>query len=332
MGYNKEIYRLAYEQLEQRRARNRHKSERRKQEIEQVIPEYRQLGIEIFSLIGEGIKTASQAEGTSAMEQLKQTACRLEEQRRNLLIQKGYPADYLEDIYDCPACRDTGFVMDKMCGCLEKLLRETAYHQNNIQYILDVRNLSDFHLDYYDDTPRAKQPSCRSSMENILKDAQKFIASFADPAQKNLLFFGGTGLGKTFLSSCIAKELLSKEYTVFYQTASKIIDIVENYKFYRKDVNYDIENAMENIYSSDLLIIDDLGTEARTAYSTSAIFDIVNSRLLNQKKMIINTNLDLQDIEQLYTTRLTSRLIGSFRLCAFSGTDIRLQKALQEEE
>ncbi len=332
MGYSKEIYRLAYEQLEQRRARNRQEAERRKQEIAAAIPAYRQIGLELFSLIGEGIRIAAPAGGISATEQLKQAARRLEEQQKQLLVQKGYPADYLEDIYDCPACRDTGFVMDQMCGCLEKVLRETAYHQNNIKYILDVKNLSDFSLDYYDATSRGKQHSCRSNMENILKDAGKFIAAFSDPTEKNLLFYGGTGLGKTFLSSCVAKEILGKEYTVFYQTASKIIDIVETYKFYRKDATYDIENAMENIYHSDLLIIDDLGTEARTAYSTSAIFDIVNSRLLNQKKMIINTNLDLKDIEQMYTTRLTSRLIGSFRLCAFCGTDIRLQKALQEKE
>ncbi len=329
MGYGKEIYRLAYEKLEQRREQNRRETERRKKEIAEKVPEYQSMGKELLSLMRAGIRTASGEEGMSITQQIKQAACRLEEQRRKLLEEKGYPADYLEEIYHCPLCRDTGFVMDKMCSCLEKLLRETAYQQNNIKYILDVKNLSDFQLAYYDATPRSGQISCRSNMENILKDATSFIASFADPTQKNLLFYGGTGLGKTFLSSCIAKEILHQEYTVFYQTASKIIDIIENYKFYRKDVTYDIENAIENIYHSDLLIIDDLGTEARTAYSTSAIFDIVNSRLLNQKKMIINTNLNLKDLEQIYTTRLTPSLTGSFRIWEFLGTDIRLQKALQ---
>lgn len=329
MGYSKDIYRLAYEQLEQKRERNRQEQERRKQEVEQKIPEYGTVRLQLFSLLEEGVKMVSDKGGHLTGAKIKEAANRLEQKKKDLLVQNGYPVDYLDDIYDCSVCRDTGFVMDKMCPCLEKILRDTAYNQSSIKYILDVQDLSDFRLDCYDSRAKDGYPSPRSNMEHILSLSGQFIECFEQPAEKNLLFSGSTGLGKTFLSSCIAREILERGHSVFYQTASKIIDIVEDYKFYRRDVKYDIENAMENIYQSDLLIIDDLGTEARTTYSISAVFEIVNTRLLNHKKMIINSNLGLRDMEQIYTTRLTSRFIGSFHLCEFYGEDIRLLEALK---
>lgn len=329
MGYSKDIYRLAYEQLEQKRERNKQELERRKQEIEQKIPEYRTARLQLFSLIEEGVRMVSEKRGHLTGTEIKEMANSLECKKRDLLVQNGYPANYLDDIYDCSVCRDTGFVMDRMCTCLDKILRDTAYNQSSIKYILDVQDISDFRLDYYDSHEKNGYPSSRSNMERILAVSKQFIECFDQPAEKSLLFSGSTGLGKTFLSSCVAREILGREHSVFYQTAAKIIDIIEDYKFYRKEAKYDIENAMENIYQSDLLIIDDLGTEARTTYSISAIFEIVNTRLLNHKKMIINSNLGLRDMEQIYTTRLTSRFIGSFHLCEFYGEDIRLLKALK---
>lgn len=329
MGYNKEIYRLAYEQLEQKRVHNKQELERRKQEVEQKIPEYKEARFQLFSLMEEAVRMISDQNGDLTAAKIKDLANGLEQKKKHLLVCNGYPADYLDAVYDCPVCRDTGFVMEKRCSCLEKILRETAYNQNSIKYILDIQHLSDFSLNYYDNTEKDGYPSARRNMKNILALSKQFLEKFDQPEEKNLFFSGNTGLGKTFLSSCIARELLEHGHSVFYQTAAKIIDIAEDYKFYRREVQYDIENAMENIYQSDLLIIDDLGTEARTSYGIPAIFEIVNTRLLNHKKMIINSNLKLQDIEQIYTTRLASRLIGSFHLCEFYGEDIRLLKALK---
>ncbi len=325
MGYSKEIYRLAYEQLEDIRQKNRRTATQRNQEIEEKLPAYAELSEKLHSLVANSMQQV--LSGAVTAEDIKKEAAWLEQEQRKLLQKHGYPADYLEDIYDCSICRDTGFVGAQQCSCLSRILKSAAYHQNHIRYILDTQDLKDFSLRYYDKHKKGKEYSPRENMERILTVSRYFMEHFDEAETKNLLFSGGTGLGKTFLSSCIAKELLQQERSVFYQTASKIVDVLEDYKFRRMEVSYDIESAMENIYHSDLLIIDDLGAEPVTTHSVASFFEIVNERLLTHKKMIINTNLNLQDLGRVYTSRLASRLIGSFYLCEFDGEDIRLLRA-----
>lgn len=236
--------------------------------------------------------------------------------------------------YECSICNDTGYITigskSDMCSCLRQKLINSLYNKSNI-YNLDKENFSTFNADLYSDNiDKVKYKSNLSPKANILKIKEivdGFINNFDDIDEKNLLFTGNTGLGKTFLSNCIAKEILNKGKTVIYQTAPIMLDSIIDYKFSKNNIS---ENYYNELINCDLLIIDDLGTESINNLKFSELFNIINTRLLNQTdrtlKTIISTNLTLQNLFANYDERIVSRIVGYYNICRFFGEDIRFHK------
>ena len=246
--------------------------------------------------------------------------------------------NYLKPHFECNKCKDTGFViknnLSQMCTCLKQRIYDIAYNKCNIGN-LELENFSTFNPKLFSDIPNKQAyKSANSPRENILllKDkAEQFIENFDEPAEKNLLFIGNTGTGKTFLTNCIANEVLKLGKTVLYQTAPVMLNDVIDSKFGKGDPDF---NIIENVLTSDLLVIDDLGTENLNSVMISELFTIINTRLLNQNhkitKTIISTNLTIDELFKTYSTRIGSRLAGNYRILRFFGDDLRLKKKTKD--
>ena len=255
----------------------------------------------------------------------------LKNEKINILKKLNKSSDFFEPKYVCKKCNDTGYLLNNnniMCSCLKQKLINLQYNKSNI-YNLEKDNFETFNENLLSNTANEtkynSKISPRDNIKNIKKIAIKFIENFDDPIEKNLLFTGNTGLGKTFLSNCIANEMLKKGKTVLYQTAPIMLDEIIDYRFGKKD-NF----IYENILNADLLIIDDLGTETLNSIKFTELFNVINTRLLNQNnhitKTIISTNLSLNNLFKNYDERIFSRLVGYYNICRFYGEDIRISK------
>ena len=233
--------------------------------------------------------------------------------------------------YECKNCNDTGYIKENnktiMCNCLKQKLFNIEYNKSNIGNI-EKENFNNFNFNLYsDEIDKELNISPRQNIKTIKNIAENFINNFENPEEKNLLFTGNTGLGKTFLCNCIASEILKKGKTVLYQTAPVMLDSIIDYRFNKENFNI---NIIDNILNVDLLIIDDLGTESLNSMKLTELFTIINSRILNQNnkitKTIISTNLDLKKIFNIYNERIGSRIVGYYNICKFIGDDIRFKK------
>lgn len=238
--------------------------------------------------------------------------------KRNKIIKDNkINPDYNKPLYECKICNDTGYKSDNtLCECFTKRLTAVEYENSQLGKMLNDASFENFLLDFYEDKETAKE---------IKETALDFCKNF-DNINYNLLFYGNTGLGKTFLSSIIAKSLLDSGKTVIYERATKMFSLYDDYKF--KD--YSLKEEVLKLYNCDLLVIDDLGSEFITKNSVSFLFDLINDRLINNKKIIINTNLEISQFSENYTVRLTSRLYESFKIFGFKGDDIRIKKLLKK--
>lgn len=320
-----------YEQLMsvyyERQVRSKHLSQIRYNEIIALIPEYHELDLQVRQISLDYAKSRL-SRGAQAMN-LEQQIERITRQKEQLLLSHGFPKDYLKPVYHCPDCQDTGYIGDKKCHCFEKEIVNFLYAQSNLQEILETENFSHFDLELYPDDymEEATGQTPRDNMKNILKIAQNFVADFNE-APGNLLLYGNTGVGKTFLTNCIAKELLDKSHTVVYLTSLKLFDILETYKFDR-DMSYTEKNAtVSYILDSDLLIIDDLGTELNNSFTSSQLYQCIDTRLNHKRATIISTNLSFDDLRDRYSERIFSRLTSNYTLLKLTGDDIRLKKAI----
>ena len=259
----------------------------------------------------------------------------LQSKKKLLYKQLNITDNFFLPQYECPLCNDTGYISDSnnksiLCNCIKQKLFNIKYNSSNIGD-LDKENFSSFNISLYSDEINKDKYkaniSPQKNMENVLNIAKRFINNFDNPNEKNLLFIGNTGLGKTFLSNCIAYELLKKGKTVLYQSSINMLDAVIDYKFGKSDNN---ENIYNNILNVDLLIIDDLGTENINSIKFAELFNIINSRLLNQNnhitKTIISSNLNIENLFKNYDERIVSRLVGNYNICRFFGDDIRFIK------
>jgi len=265
----------------------------------------------------------------------------LKEKKLRLLVEAGYSADYLDPVYRCVKCRDTGYAqgstgMEK-CTCYRQQLLDILYNQSNLR-LAETENFSAFDESCFSDAVDEKRYGIKiSPRENILKlkdRCERFIENIADPNEKNLFFSGPTGVGKTFMSNCIAMELLKAGRTVLYQPAPILFDTISEHKAKAfKDEDY-ADEAYKNIYDAELLIIDDLGTESQTASRYSELLNIINIRQINNMsrpcKTIISTNLDMKQLHEYYKERVSSRIIGCFDIFRFVGDDIRMLKKLNK--
>lgn len=260
----------------------------------------------------------------SALEQLRlQLACYRKE-RAAILVSAGVDEHYFEPPYLCPDCKDTGFVDGRRCHCFEQAAIDLVYTQSKIRSILQEENFSHFCLDYYSDTKKnsATGLTYRETARNAVIESLAFIRQF-DKEFHNLFLYGETGTGKTFLSNCIAKELLDTGHSVIYFTAFQLFDILEKNKF-QKDSK--AEASMQHMFDCDLLIVDDLGTELANTFTVSQLFLCLNERILRKKATIISTNLGIDQLSTIYSERIFSRIVSSYTMIKLFGDDIRLQK------
>lgn len=318
---------------EERRLQARHNAMLRYNEIREKLPEYIALEEKLASNSIAYAKIALSG-NTISMNKLTKENAAIIEAKAQLLERHGYPADYLKPIYSCPDCEDTGYIDNEKCHCLKQTIVNFLYSQSNLSSILNEENFSTFQTSYYP-SDWVEESTGLTPYDNILRvvtECKDFIENF-DHTRDGLLLYGNTGVGKTFLCNCIAKELLDTSHTVVYLTAFQLFDILEKYKFNRLPEEYSsVEEKVHYILESDLLIIDDLGTEATNSFLASQLYLCINERLLKQKATIISTNLSLDDLNRLYSERVFSRIISNYRLLKITGTDIRLKKAIALDE
>lgn len=303
--------------------KNKILEEKRREEIYEKIPEIKEIDALIRSIAlkasMEQIKNPSEEKSIEHSEEIYN----LKMEKVKLLEKNGYPKDYLEEIYNCEICKDTGFTEDgKKCRCLKKQIVEELYDMSSIAYVLNKENFDTFDLNVFSDKTYEKfEISPKENMARILKIAKKYIETFDKDNDLNLLFWGPTGQGKTFLLNCIAKELIDRDKIVIYQTAYEIVKTLEDRKFRNKG-----DEEKYNLYfESDLLIVDDLGIELVTSFTNSEIFNIINTRLLRGKKTLISTNLSPKELSNTYTDRVFSRVFQKFVPIRFFGEDLRWQ-------
>ena len=253
---------------------------------------------------------------------LKDSITSLSEERAALLAMGGFPEDYLQVHYDCPQCQDTGYIEGQKCSCFKKAAVELLYDQSNIKGVLKNTKFSDFSLDYYEGGTGGL--NARELASTALERAKNFATDFSTDFN-NLFLYGDTGVGKTFLSHCIAKDLLNRGYSVLYFSAFELFDQLAKGTF-----SYKSEDAKMNepIFDCDLLIIDDLGTELTNSFVTSSLFLCINERLMRQKATIISTNLSLEDFSEIYSERIFSRISSNYTMLKMLGDDIRIQQKL----
>ena len=327
MSYSNKIYKIALVILEEKREKNKIISDRRKEEINSKIAEYSAIKKDVLGLLEDYMKNIDNPEKNNTgliKEQIRSN----EEKKKKLLMENGYPVDYLDEIYDCKKCKDPGYILNEKCECFIKILKDISKKESNLSYILDEQNFNNFDLKIFSDKIGENGISPKENMKNILAHVKKFIDLFDEKDTKSLLFTGSTGVGKTCLSSCIAKKVLDSGKNVLYQSSAKLSEILEEYKFNRENASYNTQDIVKDLYDIDLLIIDDFGTEFKTSYTLTALYELINSRLLNNKKMIISTNLSIIELKEVYSERLFSRFIGEFLILEFTGNDLRTQKIL----
>jgi len=263
---------------------------------------------------------AGDHEGINA---LREKTSALRKEKESLLLEAKIPEDYFTDIYKCGKCNDTGFVQHKeRCSCLKQRLTDKYYDLCSIRNVLEKENFDTFDLRLYSNVANKNTGiSPKQNMKSIFKAAMGFVDNFDEKFQ-NMLFYGDTGVGKTFLCNCIAKDLLDKGYSVLYVTAPRIFKVIEDFRFNRENMK-EPDYAIEAITDVDLLILDDLGAEFSTILTSSELFGIINQRLLSKKSTVISTNLLLPDFETQYSDRIVSRFLGYYTLSKFYGEDIR---------
>lgn len=259
-----------------------------------------------------------------ALAGLKEEIAALSARRDELLCSLGYPADYFEPGYECPNCRDTGYIANRRCHCMKQASIDLVYAQSNLSDILERENFSNFSFSYYADDVIDQDTNISSlaAAKNAYSKCRRFVHSF-DQTFQNIFLFGNTGVGKTFLSNCIAKELLDTGHSVIYFSAHRLFDILAENTFHK---NTAAVSDYKNIFDCDLLIIDDLGTEMANTFTSSQFFVCLNERILNRKSTLISSNLELADIASIYSERVFSRITSNYMLLHLFGTDIRIQK------
>lgn len=314
MSYSQYVYATASERLERRREKANIQAQARFDEISEKIPELEDIKMQL-ARVGLSIsKVFLNSEDKQAdMEKLMEQSLALQDKRTKLLKDNGYDESALEVDYTCNVCKDTGFVNNRRCKCHNELLKDIE--RENLARIAPIEDCTfdSFETSYYPDTQRA---------EKIKSACVKYGTQFTTRS-KSIIFYGGTGLGKTHLSLAIANAVINRGYSVVYGTAQNILSDLQNENFNRTDNLRYYERAVLNC---DLLIIDDLGTEFKSSYTVASLYNIINTRILAKLPTIISTNFSSDELEEKYDQRITSRIIGEYSPLKLIGSDIRYIK------
>lgn len=326
MSFSKNIYITAQAKLEKRQKQAKEDLDIRREKAYLAIPQLAQIqnriaacGAQVIGAFAKG----SGAEGKAYVEKLAKESLDAQKERKELLTSAGFPEDYLEPHYVCSICQDTGITEEGICTCQRELLVQTAKDEIEKYAPLGKSTFDSFSLDFYPEAVDANGISPKKRMGEIAEFCKAYAADFSVKSP-SLFMHGATGLGKTHLSLAIANKAIEKGYGVVYGSAPNIFSQLEKEHFSR-------QNPFERTYEqelleSDLVIIDDLGVEFSTQFTVSCIYNIINSRILSGKPTIISTNLTPAELEDKYTQRITSRIIGSYISLKFTGRDIRQLK------
>ena len=328
---NNSILNDLLKQYEKTRLNNMHDLENRKKELYLSNPKLQEIDEKLSSLSINTAKSILQNNSLESLSTLKENISNLKQEKEKLLKSLGLSLEYLEPFYNCKLCKDTGYILNNgktsMCSCLKQKIYNIEYNQKN-ENIIKNQNFDNFNATLFSNEINEKKYnskiSPRENITDIKNAAINFINNFDDENTKNLIFSGGTGLGKTFLSNCIINSLLENGKTVMYQTAPVMLDNLISDLFAKPDKQVGISSSLLSV---DLLVIDDLGTETLNSMKFTELYKIINTRLLSNKtKTIISTNLDLRGIFQTYDERLASRFVGYYDIYRFFGDDLRLRK------
>ena len=320
MALDGKLLARARENLENIHADNVAEHYLRQEKIYSRIPEIERIDTRLRTQMAElvGLTLRGGAELNAAIKALEDESLALQAKKAELLVERGYEMDYLDDIFSCKTCRDTGDFGGKMCSCLKAMYNAEVTRELGTLLKNSDECFEKFDLSLYGDA--------RESMEIVYNTCREYANSFSERSM-NLMFQGGTGLGKTFLSACIARVVAGNGHSVCYDTASSALEAFETKKFSRDAQT--AENAavkVERMLDCELMILDDLGTEMPTPMSVSALYTLINTRLVNGRKTVISTNLTDAELSKRYNPQICSRLEGEFTKLPFFGSDIRLTK------
>lgn len=314
-----------YEEIRKRYERtqdaNRLLAQSRREEIYGAVPGFREREESVSALAAASARRLLDGE-EDALARLHGELESIAASQRQLLERHGYPADYLEPVYSCPDCRDTGYILQadglrEKCRCFRQQELRILYAQSNIQGMIARENFSALSYEYY-------QGEDLRRFEAAVQISRHFIQQF-DAGCRSLFFYGTVGTGKSFLSGCIARELLQLGKSVIYFSASALFDTLARYSFDARSKE-ELHGLYEDIYGCDLLILDDMGTEVTNSFVTSQLFSCLNERHLRARATLISTNLSLEEFRDRYSDRIFSRVTSSFTLCKITGPDIRILK------
>ena len=328
MAYDGKLLARARTQLDKRRAANREEQQRRTLQVYARLPEVSQIDAQLRAqmaklvrlTIGRGPDLAQE------LDALREENLDLQMRRAELLTGAGFGADYLDEIVSCPKCRDTGIYEGGVCSCLDRLYNAELTKELGALMRRGDESFEHFDLSLYPDEPDASGMTARQVMARVSSACRRYADNFS-PASPNLLFQGSTGLGKTYLSACIARVVAQRGFSVCYETAAAALDCYERAKFSRDPEEGEAAaTRIRRMESCDLMILDDLGTEMVTPMSQSALYTLVNNRLVGGKKTIISTNLTDEELTKKYTPQIASRILGEFQCFPFAGRDIRQLK------
>ncbi len=306
---------------EQTRDANRHLEMQRREQVYRDVPGYRELDDSVSTLCLSRAEELLSGDDTGT-KTLHEALREKKMQKSRLLAAAGFPADYLEPIYTCPDCRDTGYVftedgLRQKCHCFRQQEIDLLYEQSNIRELLGRENFSTLSYEYY-------QGQDLERFQGAVRICKDFVQNFKQDYH-NLFFYGTVGTGKSFLSGCVAEELLRQGRSVIYFSAMGLFDTLARYAFDTKEKEA-LSLFCKDLYNCDLLIIDDLGTEVTNSFVTSQLFACINERNLRQKATIISTNLAFEELRDRYSDRVFSRITSYYKLCLLTGPDIRMYK------
>lgn len=328
MSYDGKVMRQALQRFDEDRQRRAAQAEARRRQIYRELPRVEELQCALRGTMGRIVAEAigRGEDPKPALLRIREDNLALQRERAQLLQAHGYAADALEDKPRCILCGDTGYLKGRVCTCLQKYYARAQIDE--LSSLLDVGNQSfdTFELDWYASEQGDFSRSPRETMERNLDICRRFASSFGKESG-NLLLFGDPGLGKTFLSACIARVVSEDGFSVVYDTASRVFARYEAAKF-RAEEDADAAEDVRRYENCDLLILDDLGTELATAFVQSALYQLMNTRLLAGRSTVISTNLTPPQLGSRYGAHIQSRLEGEYRILPFIGQDIRKQKRL----
>lgn len=323
MAYSAEVIRRARERLAQAREDRESENRQHLAEAYEKCPRIRQIDLQLRRTMAQAAQAAFRkgSDGRAEMDAIRQENLALQQERAQLVGQY-FEEGYLDDSPICTVCGGSGYVGSNMCECLRELCRQEQ--KKELTFLSAGKDrFEQFSLDYYPDRlDPVMKVNVRALMERNLQMCRRYAATFSEKSP-NLLFSGDTGLGKTFLSACIARVVADRGYSVVYESASHLFGKLERAKFYNDE---QARQDSQRYTDCDLLIVDDLGTEMPSQFTTSALYTLINDRILYGRPMILSTNLNTEDFSRRYSSQVASRLNGNFQRIPFLGEDIRAKK------